>query len=317
MDGDVAPIAILLATFNGDKYIDEQLQSLFNQDYAHFHLFIRDDGSTDTTRLIIDDFAYRYPQKITLLSSDRPLGAKGNFSALMGHVKDYHYVMFCDQDDVWQPDKISLTLAKMEELENIHGKTRPLLLHTDLKVVNANLQLLNPSFWKYSHLFPNRSHTLNRLLVQNVVTGCTMMLNYSLLKLAFPIPSEAIMHDWWIALTASAFGIIETLNTPTIQYRQHSNNTLGAQNFRSLKTFKKGIVHLLKKKQIPLKYRQAEKFLDHFNSQLNPNQLHMLEAFISQPKNRWPKQRYVILKHRFFKNGLMRNITQLLCGIHF
>lgn len=317
MDVEVEPIAILLAAYNGGKYIEEQLQSLLDQNYVHIHVFIRDDGSTDKTQSIIEDFVHRHPHKITHISSSSSLGAKGNFSALMDHIHGYQYVMFCDQDDVWQTDKTSLTLAKMKELEKLHGKTCPLLVHTDLKVVNAQLELLNSSFWNFSQLFPNQSQSLNRLIVQNVVTGCTMMLNYPLLKLSTPIPSEAIMHDWWIALTASAFGYIATINSSTILYRQHFNNALGAQHFISLKTLKKGIDRLGQKKEIPLKYRQAEKFLAHFHSQLNSKQLEMLNAFISQPKNRWAKKRYVIFKYRFFKNGLLRNIAQLLCGIHF
>lgn len=322
MDIDVGPInkemvAILLATYNGDKYLEEQLHSIFDQSHAHFRIFIRDDCSKDKTLSILKDFESRYPQQMTLLPSQKQLGAKGNFSELMSHVKAYSYVMFCDQDDFWLRDKIALTLAKMKVLENQHGKTIPLLVHTDLKVANAQLQVIDQSFWHYSQLYPCRSQQLNRLIVQNVVTGCTMMLNNPLLNLAMPIPQEAIMHDWWIALTASAFGKIGTVKLSTMLYRQHSKNTLGAQNFRSLSTIKKGIVRLMRRQATPQKYLQAEKFLERFQTQFNKQQQSMLEAFISQPKNRWARKRYLMIKHRFFKNGLLRNFTQLICGINF
>ena len=319
MDVDIATtaIAILLATYNGENYLEEQIHSLFNQSYGHFHIFIRDDGSSDKTLSILKNLANQYPQKITLLATGKPLGASGNFSELMGYVKNYQYVMFCDQDDVWETDKIALTFAKMKELENQHGKALPLLVHTDLKVVNAKLQVLDHSFWNYSCLYPQYTHSLNRLITQNVVTGCAMMINNALLNRSHPIPSEAIMHDWWIAITASAFGKIEIVKTPTIFYRQHSKNTLGAQNFLSFTTFKKGIDLLLKKQahEIPQRYLQAKKFLERYQAQFSVQQQELLCEFISQPHNGWLKKRYTILKYRFFKNGLLRNLAQLLFGI--
>jgi len=311
-------IAILLAAYNGEKYLEEQLQSLLDQSYTHFHLFIRDDGSTDGTLSILDRFAKRYPEKMTLLPSGESLGAKGNFSALMAYVSAHRYVMFCDQDDVWMGNKIALTFAKMKELEDEHGKMTPLLVHTDLKVADAELQVIDPSFWHYSRLSPGRSHYFNRLVVQNVVTGCTMMLNNPLLKLSLPMPSEAIMHDWWIALSASAFGKIGIVKTPTIYYRQHSKNTLGAQNFHSLRTIRKGISQLLREKiEVPQKYLQAERFLEHHRNRFDGQQRDMLEAFLLQPKNRWARKRYTMLKYRFFKNGFLRNLAQFLFGINF
>jgi hypothetical protein len=135
--------------------------------------------------------------------------------------------MFCDHDDVWLPDKISVCLDKMRSMENLHGSELPLLVHTDLLVVGPQLERLNKSFWHFAKINPARVN-LNQLLAQNVVTGCTMLMNRALCQIASPIPPQAIMHDYWCALVASISGKIYYIDEPTILYRQHSKNLFGA-----------------------------------------------------------------------------------------
>ncbi len=309
-------IVVLLATYNGGRFLDAQVQSLLNQTYSQFHIIVRDDGSTDSSLAILKKFVDLYPHKLTLLPSKLQLGVKGNFSTLMEHALNYSYVMLCDQDDVWECNKIDLTLAKMKKLEELHTPSMALLIHTDLKVVDQELQGIHPSFWKYSGLNPQKGHIFNRIIVQNVVTGCTTMLNQALLKICLPIPEEAIMHDWWIAMAASALGRIDHLNVATINYRQHGNNTLGAKKLNSVATIKKGFVKLLENpKKSPEKYRQAEKFLEIYQTKLTSKQFELLNAFVAQPGKPWTKNRYHMLKYKFFKCGLLRNAAQFLFGI--
>ena len=139
--------------------------------------------------------------------------------------------MFCDQDDVWFPDKIAVTLGKMQELEGRHGGERPLLVHTDMKVADGNLRVVADSLWRYQKSDPVRGEALNRLLVQNCATGCSMMINRALCDLALPIPAEAMMHDWWLVLVAAAFGTIGHCAEPTLLYRQHGANDVGAKKW--------------------------------------------------------------------------------------
>ena len=155
------------------------------------------------------------------------LGACGSFARLLEH-SDADYVVLCDQDDVWLPGHISQPLARIAAIERELGTDTPVLAHTDLVVVDENLHTIAPSFWAYSNLDPSRGSSLNRLLVQNVVTGCATIINRALARRACPIPKTAPMHDWWLALVASAFGRIEAVAEPTVLYRQHANNRLGA-----------------------------------------------------------------------------------------
>lgn len=112
------------------------------------------------------------------------------------------------------------------ELELQYGKNVPLLIFTDLTVVDNKLHTLHSSLWKYLQIDPKNT-TFNRLLVENVITGCTILMNQALAKLAFPAPNEIIMHDVWLGLVTSYFGHISYISETTVLYRQHSNNTIG------------------------------------------------------------------------------------------
>lgn len=302
-------VDILLATCNGFSFIASQLDSILAQDYKAIRLLIRDDVSQDSTRKILETYANRFPEIITLLPSGQRLGVKGNFSCLMEHSKA-NYIMFADQDDIWEHNKISKTFEKMKEVEKEYANDTPLLVHTDLKVVDRDLNLLSSSFWEYNHNHPIQAQTLNRLLMQNSVTGCTMMINRHLLKLALPIPECSAMHDWWLALVSAAFGRIEALPEPTILYRQHGNNNLGAQKFWSIHYFKQGINKICKPEIA--KQAQANELLLRYSQRLNQEQKKMLKAYKKLSQAYLLQRIYLIFQHRFFKQGLIRNIINIL-----
>jgi glycosyltransferase involved in cell wall biosynthesis len=167
-------IAIIMAAYNGAAYLPQQLSSILEQTYREWRLFIRDDNSSDNTINIIEDYANRHTGKIRRIEVERGnVGIAQSFLLLLNDVES-DYVMFCDQDDVWLPDKIKNTLNRMREIEERYGKTTPALIHTDLTVVAEDLRVLSDSLWDYQHLNPEKGKTLNRLLVQNVITGCTV-----------------------------------------------------------------------------------------------------------------------------------------------
>ena len=231
-----AKIAILLATYNGGEYLRPLLDSLWSQTEQDWQLLVSDDGSRDDTRQILAEYQRREPGRLRMLEHERPTGSsKDNFLYLTSFAGDYAYVMYCDQDDVWKPDKIEKTLRKMRETEA--GDTAvPCLVHTDLAVVDGELNPLRDSFIRSSMLDPRRDR-LCQLLIQNVVTGCTMMVNHALWQLAM-LPADAskiVMHDMWLALLASARGRIGFLPEATILYRQHGGNVVGAKDVRSLR----------------------------------------------------------------------------------
>ena len=149
--------------------------------------------------------------------------------------------MFCDQDDVWREDKIEITLNKMLEIEK-DNTGEPILIHTDLKVVDEELNVISKSMFKYQRLDLTNQYKVEKIALENIVTGCTMMLNKHLVKISKDIPKEAIMHDWWIAIiTLKHNGVIEFVNKATILYRQHSVNSIGAKKVNLLYYAKKAI----------------------------------------------------------------------------
>lgn len=308
-------VDILLATYQGSLFLDAQLKSIFEQSYCNFHLYIRDDHSTDGTQMILERWKAIYPQKITLLPSSENLGIKKNFSSLM-EASQAPYAMFCDQDDVWLPDKIEVTLKKMEEQELLYGKETPLLVHTDLCVVNQNLEKIDASFFSYCHLDPTKRDP-QRLLLQNIVTGCTVMVNRALLKLSSPIPLDAIMHDWWIALVASFFGKMAFIPQSTILYRQHGRNDTGAKKYSFFRLFFTYFQIILKKRKKVDYLKQATVFHFQFKNQLFKKQKEkkMLKALIDLKNSSFLEQKKTIFQYGFFKQGFLRNLEVFILGL--
>ena len=231
-------IVILLSTFNGEDYLAEQLDSLLKQTYSNFIIIIRDDGSTDGTENIISHYVIKNQGKIHKLSGVRSnIGPSSSFSLLINYVMKEKitlgisrlYMMLCDQDDIWAEEKLEIQMSEMlyAEQKFLDG---PVLIHSDLKVVDQSKSIIAESFINYQGLEIKRNKFTN-VVISNLVTGCTTFFNEELARMALPIPDSAIMHDWWLALTASAFGEVIFVNVPLVEYRQHSNNTIGAKEF--------------------------------------------------------------------------------------
>ena len=238
MTGQKPKIDILLATYNGARFLHEQIDSILSQTCQDWRLLIRDDGSKDATPTIIDRYVQEHPQRIVVIRDDGAnLGAVGNFSTLMER-SDAEYIMYCDQDDVWLPDKIAESYKAMRALERRYGRDTPLLVQTDLTVVDKNLNPIHRSFWRYESLDPERGHSLASLLIQNVVTGCASIANRRLKDMALPVPRDIRMHDWWLALVAVAFGHYDYVAHPLVLYRQHGANTMGARGWGLLRLVK-------------------------------------------------------------------------------
>lgn len=274
-------IDILMAVYNGADYVLAQLQSIMEQTYPHFRIIIRDNCSSDHTVSLIEKFSSQYPGKMVLMKGKENLGAMGNFATLMSYA-EAPYIMFSDADDIWLATKIEESFALMQKNETLYGRRTPVLIHTDLTVVDKELNILSHSFWDYSRINPHNAHALNRLLFQNVMTGCTMLINQPLLRLASPIPNEAIMHDWWIGLVASVFGRIDHLAKPTMLYRQHGKNDTGAKKFSLWKMIKNKLYRKRPSDRLR-KYDQAQQLLERYSSLLNASQKQVLNAFCSLP----------------------------------
>ncbi len=309
------PIDILMATYNGAPYIGAQIDSLLKQNYQDWQLIIRDDGSEDNTIEIVHYYRAQYPDKIHLIADGNlNLGARSNYSKLLTHSRA-DYIMFCDQDDVWFPQKISITFDKMKALEAEFGQNTPLLVHSDAKVVDSHLQEISPSLWQYQKCKPARSSSLKRLLLQNVATGCTVMINKSLRDMALPISPDTMMHDWWMVLVASAFGHIEHISVSTLLYRQHERNDIGAKAWNALTAFRQlcdlAITIRYIKKINVLVQNQAAAFLERYQDVLRDSDKEMLDIYSHLSKHNYFMRRYYIIKYRFFYSDLLRNIGRL------
>lgn len=221
-------IQILLATYNGAKYLEAQLDSLLAQTCRRWTLIAHDDGSSDQTLDILRAYQHSYPDMIEILEDGLTFcNARDNFTHLIANATG-EYVMFCDQDDVWLPEKIEKTVAKMQALERLYAGL-PIVVHTDLVVVDESLHSIAPSMFEYQGL-DKSINSLLQILAKNSVTGCTMMMNRQAITVSQPILPSAVMHDWWIAANViKQQGVVEFIDEPLIQYRQHSSNSVGAK----------------------------------------------------------------------------------------
>jgi len=237
---------VLLPTYNGARFLRQQLDSLFAQSMQDFIIVTRDDGSSDQTRDIVQSYLDKAPQRFHLLEDSKGnLGASGNFSCLMHYIIENgnalglqeSCLMLCDQDDIWEPDKIAVELEVLQRLEQQHPDV-PLLVHSDLTVIRDDESVIAESFISYQGLDADRND-LRNITFSNTVTGCTALFNQQLLRKALPVPEQAMMHDWWLALVAAAFGRIEYVPRCLVRYRQHGQNTLGASEFIPRRVFSK------------------------------------------------------------------------------
>lgn len=302
-------IAILMATYNGEKYLSDQIDSILKQSFTDWTLYIHDDGSTDNTLKIIKKYVEAYPEKIVLIQGSPTGGAKFNFFSLMKKITA-EYIMFSDQDDWWLPDKINKTLKKCIALEH-KNTARPVAVFTDLKVVDEKLKLINGRMSRYQKL-EMKNTTFNKLMIQNVVTGCTMMINRECRNKAIECqdPSKVIMHDWWCALIASYFGKIGYVDESLILYRQHGNNSVGAKNIYSMVYLEKQIFKIGQQKESLL---NTQKQICYFVGLYNVSKAYIIEYGNLANKNKLYKIAF-LLKNHIFKSGLIRNIGLfLLC----
>ncbi|HFI0633980.1 TPA: glycosyltransferase family 2 protein [Streptococcus suis] len=266
-------VNILMSTYNGQQFLAEQIRSIQDQTYTDWTLLIRDDGSSDKTKEILQDFASQ-DSRICLIDVEKTenLGVIKSFHRLV-HYEQADYYFFSDQDDVWLPDKVELSLQEAQS----YPTDQPLMVYMDLTVVDQNLRVMKES------MIRSQSHHANTQLVQelteNTVTGGVAMINHSLAGL-WSGTEDILMHDWYLALLASAFGKLVFIDRSGELYRQHADNVLGARTLS--KRFKKWIrPHILFKvywQLIKNSQKQASYLLD---KPLSPADRELVETFVT------------------------------------
>lgn len=307
-------IDILLATFNGGEYLQELLDSLERQTYKDWRLIVSDDCSSDNTIEILENFRRNSSHDVEIHINKNPFGkAKKNFFHLIQLVNN-EYAMFCDQDDVWLDNKIDSCMELMKETERKYGSDIPILIHTDLSVVDEQLKTIDNSFYHYSRY--NLDFSLGHSLILNTTVGCTVLMNRKLISMAKRNCNidRVLMHDSWVTLIATTFGISEFVNKSTILYRQHIGNSVGAPNANNIRyKIKRFLDAQLIKSSDMGHIIEADEFYKTFEQELvgNKNQ-QLLNAYRSLIDQSRTQYRRVCIKYKILKYPMTRTIAQLL-----
>lgn len=308
---DMDKIEVLMAVYNGSAYIREQIDSILNQTYENWHLTISDDGSTDGTDLIADEYAAKYPEQITRVYSGVRFGnARDHFMWLSENCTS-RYMLYSDQDDVFNPEKMSRLMDAMQKAERQWGRDLPILVFSDQKVVDEKLNVIEPSLMRCQKQAFD-SFDYHALLIQNVVTGGAMMVNRPLCSLAVQCRSREriIMHDWWMAATAARFGKIIYLDEPLSLYRQHGGNSVGAKRVGSA-GYIAGMMGNLRgvREMILRKKSQAGVFEETYTALLTAED----RQFLSRMKQSRSGIRFY-LKNRGYIHGFFRFMGWVMLG---
>ena len=226
-DEMIAKVLVIMATYNGEKYIKEQLDSLLSQSHPYLLVDVCDDGSTDDTVSIVKEYEKK-DSRVRLFENKTNQGYIRNF--MSGIVRcDRPYIMLCDQDDIWNRDKVELTLEKMKLMER-ENPEKPVLVFTDAMNFDSSTGKKLGRFHEMSHLNAKKVDTAH-LFMENKCIGCTIMMNRAILPYLRELPEEIRVHDWWLALICSHFGAIGYLPEVTLMYRQHEGNQIGGTSY--------------------------------------------------------------------------------------
>ncbi|MFN3386799.1 MAG: glycosyltransferase family 2 protein [Candidatus Thermochlorobacter sp.] len=297
-------VCVLLSTYNGETYLAEQLESIFRQEQVALSLYVRDDGSQDRTWQILSDYARQY-RHLRLFRGEN-LGAAKSFFWLLEHADAAaDYFSFSDQDDVWHPDKLARALAYLSQADD----SAPLLYFSRFEIVDAQLRHL---------AYSPRARRLGfaNALVQNQATGCTMVFNRTLRSLILSaLPERTIMHDWWIYLVASAFGTLLYDETPTLKYRQHTQNAIGTsvtllnKMQRHWKSLTQGNSRIFRLSQ------QAREFEKCFGAKLAAQESRILQRFLQSKQQFSARIGYLLtgeaLRQSFLDNVILKTVIAL------
>ena len=273
---DPPTVVVLLSTYNGARYLPAQLDSLKAQEGVNVQLHVRDDGSTDDTLAVLARYADAWPNLAHVESGPNLKPAASFLELLRTAPPDADYYAFCDQDDVWLPQKLA------RAAQALAAETAPARSCSNVTCVAEDLTVLGAPF-------QNDDARLQHLLFENIAYGCTTVINRparELIAASLPDPAAIIMHDWWIALAVAALGTIRYDPQPHILYRQHGGNQLGAEVSRSGQTLNHLRLLIRNRRTYWRIHAQACEFLRLFGDQLKPADRHTVEALV-RSKSSW------------------------------
>lgn len=303
-----AKVVVLLAAFNGAKYIEQQVDSILSS-FENVSVVVGLDPSSDDTEQVLKRFK---DEPLLILRNEKASGgAKQNFSKLSEYAvfMDGGYFAFSDQDDVWDDGRIAITLQRLKELEARYGAETPLLVFSDSRIVSEDLTVTEPSFLAAESLAPSVADNYKRLALQNVGQGCTFLFNRALLELATPVPEAARMHDHWFMLVACVFGKVDCVARPLLSYRQHSSNVLGSKGYDV-----SGAAHRAFRRSDSIRLSlaqseaQAKVFALRYRDQLSPKAFVFFSEFGAISEKGFLGRRWFCLRNGLRMSGLLRTV---------
>ena len=300
-------VQILMSTYNGEKYVDEQINSLLQQDHTNLEILIRDDGSKDSTVSILEKYNREYPN-INLIIGENKGVISSFFELAMKASKEADYFAFCDQDDYWKPQKISRAVNLLDK----EAPETPLLYFSRLDIADEHLNILKQS------PIPPRGASIENALIQNIATGCTIVFNKKLLdtfKSQLPNVNQVTMHDSWFYLLATALGKIVYDDQSQILYRQHSSNVLGMAN-NKVKSAMIRYRNFKKEGQRKPYTIQAQEFFRLYKDQLKDNQRKLFNDFLFKRQALMKRMAYSLTTPLYRQNMRDTIIFKLLYSIN-
>jgi glycosyltransferase involved in cell wall biosynthesis len=302
----------LLAAYNGGEYGPELLDSLLKQTHGDFRLLVRDDGSSDQTPAVLLDYARKFQGRMEILPAGAPTGsAKGNFSILL-EASTADYVLCADIDDVWFPNKVGDTLELLARAEARHSSSVPIMVYSDLAPVNAQLEPLNESYWRFKKTDPKVGLHLSQSLVCPVVLGCASGMNRALVDMVTPVPEAVTGHDWWAHLVALAFGAVHYSTDPTVFYRLHGNNLSTPREVKlSNYVTKKNKIGIVRR-GMQRRFEQAQALIDRFGDGLRPEPRRIVENFVAIASQSFVERRISLIRGNYLYPDLPRNLAMLV-----
>lgn len=286
-------VAILVSTYNGENYIEEQLNSLINQTYKNIHIYIRDDGSKDTTIEKVKKYE-KENKNITLMEA-KNLGVVGSFyECLKQAFEEYEYFAYCDQDDKWNEDKIENAINMLEEKK----LDSPTLYFSEFNYCDENLEI------KATSKMNKKGASFRNALVECIASGNTMVFNKKMAKLILETNKEDIcLHDWWVYLIVTAFGQIIYDERPSLLYRRTGNNvTPGGGGFLKLQIFR--IKKFLFGDYFKNIKKQIQKFDKLFHEQLSNEDKKLISLFTKEKYSFLNALKKIFYPKRFRQNFL-------------
>lgn len=299
-------VTVLMATYNGESYIAEQIDSIISQDYPNIEIMISDDQSSDQTVSILRQYESRY-KNIRVSVNETRIGYVKNFELLLQNASG-HYFAFADQDDIWLPEKISVMMSAMLKREaEIPGKA--VMVHTDSAMISDEGKILFPSYARYRSYFFSHQKDIPTMISKCGVMGNTILINVNLRKIVLPFHLDVVHHDYWITVINELLGSRVSIDKPLVHYRIHDTNTSGK-------------LHLLKKKKalksmrlLPYhdnnRYEVLKGILTRFKILEEDKRQILLFLNYLRAQKGWIKHYPIMVKEGFFKSNLRSHSKML------